>query len=42
MLLDTWPSAGYEREEVSDAWHLALSRGLSAGNFIRQFDDDLP
>jgi asparagine synthase (glutamine-hydrolysing) len=41
MLLDTWPEDGFERESVSDAWHLALSRGLSAGNFIRQFDADL-
>jgi asparagine synthase (glutamine-hydrolysing) len=37
-LLDTWPASGYERAEVSDSWHLALSRGLACGMFIRQFE----
>ena len=34
-LLDTWPTSGYERPEVYDSWHLALGRGLAAGNFMR-------
>jgi asparagine synthase (glutamine-hydrolysing) len=37
-LLDTWPDSGYEEPSVSNSWHLALSRGLSAGNFIRHFE----
>ena len=35
MLLDTWPSSGYEEPEVYSSYHLALMRGLAAGNFIR-------
>ncbi len=35
MLLDTWPASGYEEPEVYSSYHLALSRGLAAGNFIR-------
>jgi asparagine synthase (glutamine-hydrolysing) len=37
-LLETWPGEGFERASVSDSWHLALVRGLSVGNFIRQFE----
>jgi asparagine synthase (glutamine-hydrolysing) len=37
-LLDTWPSEGFGRAEVHDAYHLALSRGLAAGMFIRNLD----
>jgi len=37
-LLETWPKDGFELEAVSDSWHLALVRGLSAGNFIRNFE----
>jgi asparagine synthase (glutamine-hydrolysing) len=37
-LLDTWPGTGFERPEVSDSWQLALGRGLSVGNFIRQLE----
>ncbi len=35
MLLDTWPESGYEKTEVHTSYHLALGRGLAAGNFIR-------
>ncbi len=35
VLLDTWPTSSFELPEVSDSWHLALMRGLAAGNFIR-------
>jgi asparagine synthase (glutamine-hydrolysing) len=37
-LLDSWPASGFERADVSDSWHLALSRGLAVGNFIRHFE----
>jgi asparagine synthase (glutamine-hydrolysing) len=37
-LLDTWPSEGFDRVEVHYAYHLALSRGLAAGMFIRNLD----
>jgi asparagine synthase (glutamine-hydrolysing) len=37
-LLDTWPESGYEQAAVSNSWHLALSRGLALGNFIRHFE----
>ncbi len=41
-LLDTWPTSGYGTSEVSDAWHLALTRGIAAGSFIAQYDPDAP
>ena len=41
-LLDTWPTSGYDTAEVSDAWHLALTRGIAAGSFIAQYDPDAP
>jgi asparagine synthase (glutamine-hydrolysing) len=37
-LLNDWPADGFDREPVIDSWCLALSRGLSVGNFIRQFE----
>lgn len=41
-LLDTWPDSGYDTAAVSDAWHLALTRGIAAGSFIAQHDPDAP
>jgi asparagine synthase (glutamine-hydrolysing) len=41
-LLDTWPESGYHTSRVSDAWHLALTRGIAAGNFLAQYDPDMP
>ena len=41
-LLDTWPRDGFETKEVSSLWHLALSRGLSLGYFLRSHEPDLP
>lgn len=38
QLLNTWPESGYEQAAVSNSWHLALGRGLAAGNFIRHFE----
>ena len=40
-LLDTWPEAGYHTSRVSDAWHLALTRGIAAGSFLAQYDPDM-
>lgn len=40
-LLDTWPETGYHTSRVSDAWHLALTRGIAAGSFLAQYDPDM-
>jgi asparagine synthase (glutamine-hydrolysing) len=40
-LLDNWPTSGYGSSEVSDAWHLALTRGIAAGSFLAQHDPDM-
>ena len=37
-LLENWPTSGFETQEVIYSWHLALSRGISAGHFIRQYE----
>ena len=42
VLLDTWPESGYQTSRVSDAWHLALTRGIAAGSFLAQYDPDMP
>jgi asparagine synthase (glutamine-hydrolysing) len=39
-LLDTWPSSGYHTAQVSDVWHLALTRGIAAGSFLAQYDPE--
>jgi asparagine synthase (glutamine-hydrolysing) len=39
-LLDTFPDSGYHSSEVSNAWHLALTRGMAAGSFLAQHDPD--
>ena len=41
-LLETYPASGYHTSEVSDAWHLALTRGIAAGSFLAQHDPDMP
>jgi asparagine synthase (glutamine-hydrolysing) len=41
-LLDTFPSTGYDTHEVSNAWHLALTRGIAAGSFLAGHDPDMP
>ena len=38
MLLENWPTGGFETQEVIYSWHLALSRGIAAGHFIRRFE----
>jgi asparagine synthase (glutamine-hydrolysing) len=35
-LLDHWPEAGWERQDVISAYRLALARGVSAGHFLRK------
>jgi asparagine synthase (glutamine-hydrolysing) len=35
-LVEHWPSEGWHRPEVIDAYRLALLRGVSTGNFIRR------
>jgi asparagine synthase (glutamine-hydrolysing) len=39
-LLDTWPGSGYHTAQVSDVWHLALTRGIAAGSFLAQYDPE--
>jgi asparagine synthase (glutamine-hydrolysing) len=39
-LLDTWPGSGYHTAQVSDIWHLALTRGIAAGSFLAQYDPE--
>jgi asparagine synthase (glutamine-hydrolysing) len=41
-LLDTLPTSGYHTSEVSDAWHIALTRGIAAGSFLAQHDPEMP
>jgi asparagine synthase (glutamine-hydrolysing) len=40
-LLDTFPSAGYDTHQVSNVWHLALTRGIAAGSFLADHDPDM-
>jgi asparagine synthase (glutamine-hydrolysing) len=40
-LLDTFPASGYHTSEVSDAWHLALTRGIAAGSFLAAHDPEM-
>jgi asparagine synthase (glutamine-hydrolysing) len=36
--LDTWPSTGWHTSRVRNEYQLALSRGISAGRFLRWFE----
>jgi asparagine synthase (glutamine-hydrolysing) len=36
--LDTWPTTGWHTRAVNDEYHLALTRGVSAGRFLRWID----
>jgi hypothetical protein len=40
-LLDTWPESGYETSEVAHVWHLALTRAISVGYFLRSHEPAL-
>jgi asparagine synthase (glutamine-hydrolysing) len=37
-LLDTWPDSGYEKNEVSYVWDLAMTRAIGMGYFLRSHD----
>lgn len=39
-LIENWPDHGYDRMEVQCSYHLALTRGLSMGNFLRKYDPE--
>jgi asparagine synthase (glutamine-hydrolysing) len=39
-LIENWPSYGFERYEVMSSYHIALTRGLSVGRFLMQYDPD--
>ena len=39
-LLKTWPNSGYHTAQVSDVWHLALTRGIAVGSFLAQYDPE--
>lgn len=41
-LLDSFPTTGYGEHEVSNAWHLALTRGIAAGSFLVDHDLEMP
>ena len=34
--LDSWPSEGWERDDIRRKYRLGLLRGMSAGHFIRK------
>jgi asparagine synthase (glutamine-hydrolysing) len=37
-LIENWPSSGFERPEVKNSYHIALTRGFSVGKFLVQYD----
>lgn len=39
-LVESWPDRGWERMEIQLSYHLALTRGLSMGNFLRKHDPE--
>lgn len=39
-LVENWPDRGYEQPEIQLSYHLALTRGLSMGNFLRKHDPE--
>jgi asparagine synthase (glutamine-hydrolysing) len=36
-LVDNWPTGGWHRTEVAQAYQLALMRGIATGRFLRRF-----
>jgi asparagine synthase (glutamine-hydrolysing) len=38
LLIEEWPSDGFERLDVNRAHHIALTRGFSVGRFLMQYD----
>ncbi len=39
-LIENWPGNGFERDDVAGSHHIALTRGLSMGRFLMQYDPD--
>jgi asparagine synthase (glutamine-hydrolysing) len=37
-LIEHWPSSGFEQLDVNRSHHIALTRGLSVGRFLLQYD----
>jgi asparagine synthase (glutamine-hydrolysing) len=41
-LIENWPGNGFEADDVAGSHHIALTRGLSVGRFLMQYDPDKP
>jgi asparagine synthase (glutamine-hydrolysing) len=39
-LIEHWPSSGFEQLDVNRSHHIALTRGLSVGRFLLQYDPE--
>jgi asparagine synthase (glutamine-hydrolysing) len=39
-LIEDWPSGGFERLDVNRSHHIALTRGISVGRFLLQYDPE--
>jgi asparagine synthase (glutamine-hydrolysing) len=39
-LIEKWPNHGFEEDEVIGSYHITLTRGLSVGRFLMQYDPD--
>jgi asparagine synthase (glutamine-hydrolysing) len=39
-LIENFPSNGFDQVEVSSEYHMALTRGISVGRFLLQYDPD--
>jgi asparagine synthase (glutamine-hydrolysing) len=39
-LIENWPSQNFERDDVMSSHHIALTRGISVGRFLMQYDPD--
>ena len=39
-LIENWPGNGFEGDQVAGSHHIALTRGLSVGKFLMQYDPD--
>jgi asparagine synthase (glutamine-hydrolysing) len=37
-LIENWPTAGFDRSEIMDSYHIALTRGFSVGRFLLRYD----
>ena len=39
-LITNWPKPGFENDEMTASYHITLTRGLSVGKFLMQYDPD--